>query len=149
MPGLSRQFIINAPKGSSDSNPARNINKRAVINFHKNYPNITNEEWSAAPGRGYLAVFYKGGDITVVGYNHNGTLHHTINYYGEDKLLREVRHIVKRVYYDYSITRIAEVNINDPDAQTTYVVYIQDGANLKKLTICNDEILGVQEILNG
>jgi len=148
MPDLSQPLIINIPKSTTISNHPE-INEHALSNFRKSHPSVTNEEWSATNDHRYLVSFVTGDTITIVGYNRNGTLHHTIKYYGEDNMPHEVRHIVKRVYYDYSIIRVAEVDINDPDAQTTYVVFIQDGNGIKKLVICNDEILEVQDTLKG
>jgi hypothetical protein len=59
-----------------------------------------------------------------------------------------VRHVVKSAYYDYSITKVAEVNINHWGLQITCVVFIQDGSSLKKVIVCSEEILEVEDISN-
>jgi hypothetical protein len=84
MPELYSPLIINILKNSTMSDHSEDINERAVKNSHKNYPSVTNEVWSTAD-HGYLVTFKAGGTQTIVGYNHNGMLHHTINYYGEER----------------------------------------------------------------
>ncbi|HEY6976926.1 MAG TPA: hypothetical protein VH396_11605 [Chitinophagaceae bacterium] len=117
-------------------NVLNDINPRAVKDFQKSFKGITSEEWSKL-NDGYIASFSVDSVQTMVAYNLNGIWHHTIRSYGEKKLPRQIRDVVKRVYYDYAIIKAAEVYFDD---QPVYIVYIQDETHLKTIGIYDGEI---------
>jgi len=112
------------------------INPRAVKDFEKSFKEITNEQWSRL-GDGYIVSFIADSVRTRVGYNLKGSRQYTLRYYSEKKLPREVRSMVKSVYYDYSITNVVEV---DFDNQPVYLVYMQDETHLKTIGVYDGEI---------
>src|SRR6266496_5267698 len=67
-------------------------------------------------------------------------------YYDEKKLLRQIRDIVKSVYYDYTIISVAEVYFDD---QPVYIVYIQDETHLKTIGVYDGEMQEVQNYKRG
>jgi hypothetical protein len=62
---------------------------------------------------------------------------YTLRYYEEKNLPFEVRDVVKRKYYDYSITGVNEILVED---KTIYIVLIQDGSNWKKVSVYDGEM---------
>src|SRR5436190_6151099 len=105
-----------------DKNTLSGIHHRAVEDFHKSFKGITNEQWSKL-NDGYIARFTEDSMQIRVNYNRKGNWQYTIRYYGEKKLPLEVRSMVKSVYYDYTISRVAEIHMDD---QPVYILYIQD-----------------------
>ncbi|HLA52472.1 MAG TPA: hypothetical protein VK618_04175, partial [Flavitalea sp.] len=61
----------------------------------------------------------------------------TIRFYTEEKMPRDIRRIVKSVYFDYKIELISEVNYGKHIA---YHVNIQDETSLKKLIVMDGEM---------
>ena len=61
-----------------------------------------------------------------------------IQTYGEDKLPREVRAVIKPVYYDYAITLVEEVSL--PNQQPVYIVHVEDKDSIKNIAVQNGEM---------
>lgn len=144
MPDLSRSIIINIPQASATEDTLKDVNERALKNFERSFPGAHKPSWYKTPG-GYIVDFMDNAIQTKVAYDKKGRLNHIINYYGEEILPGDIRHIIKSVYYDYSILNIAEIHLNEYDAQPTYVVNIQDRNSLKILTIAEGEILSIKD----
>jgi hypothetical protein len=132
--------------GQRSSNVSSAINTRALKNFQKTFNGVTNAEWSAIDGEGYIARFTDDYVQTMVAYNLKGIWHHTIRYYGEKKLPRNVRNIVENSYRDYTIRKIIEVYFND---QTVYVVYMQNATRLKTISVCDGEVREIKNYTAG
>jgi len=111
--------------------------KRASKDFQKTFAGINNVTWYQVNSGGYIARFAQDDVKTIVAYNPKGNWSYTIDYYGEKKLPGEVRAMVKRTYYDYSIIGIAEVHFNE---QMVYMVYLQDENHFKTIRIYDDEM---------
>jgi hypothetical protein len=60
--------------------------------------------------------------------------------YGEEKMLREVRHTVKSKYYDYNIVYTQEVEVAGSEGTPTYVICLEDKTNIKMIRICDGEM---------
>ena len=137
---FSTSAIDNTTGEQKDNNPLSGIHPRAVKDFQKSFKGITNEQWSKLDD-GYIAAFTADSIQTVIAYNRKGIWHHTIRCYGEKKLPRKMRDVVKSVYYDYTIASVAEVYFN---AQPVYIVYIQDETHLKTIGVYDGEMKEVQ-----
>jgi hypothetical protein len=122
------------------------IDKRAAAHFRKQFPNVNNAYWYKTSDGGYIASFRENSVETKVAYNNHGRLHHTISYYGESDLSRNVWETVKSAYYAYNILKIAEININD---KTVYMVYMQDETRLKTVRVSDGEVEEVQSFIKG
>ena len=144
MPELSKPLIINVPADSLTCDHLIHVNERALKNFQKKFPGAIDPYWYEVFD-GFIASFKKDSVTTKVAYDKKGRLQYAINYYGEKMMPRELRHIVKSVYYDYSIVSVAEVHLNEPDAQTTYVVCVGSCNSFKILTASDYEILSVKD----
>jgi hypothetical protein len=137
---------IAKPTGEQKNNKAlSDIHPRAIKEFQKSFKGITNEDWSKIAD-GYIATFSADSVKTMVAYNLKGVWHHTIQYYPEKKLSGNIRDIVKRTYYDYTILNIIEVSFGD---QPVYMVYMQDETHLKAIRVYDGEMVEIQNYTRG
>jgi hypothetical protein len=144
-PGSSVSATDNATGEQKNNNSLSGIHPRAVKDFQKSFKYVTNEEWSKIDG-GYRANFTADSVQTRVDYNGKGSRQHTILYYEEKKLPREVRNMVKSVYYDYTILNVVEIRV---DEQPIYMVYLQDDTHLKTIRVYDGEMQQVQNYIRG
>jgi hypothetical protein len=118
-----------------------NIHIKAVRDFLKRNKTAFDAEWFTIE-KGY-EVRYTGRNNsrcrTV--YNCYGAFVYTIKQYSEDQMPREVRSIVKSVYYDYTITLVEEVE--QPRVPVAYIIHMQDNTTLKNVTVCD----GAMEVM--
>jgi len=135
---LSQQLTFGA-----GSNPIfrNDISIRAVRNFTRDYENVSDVEWLRS-GNGFAVYFTMAGVKTKVVYYKNGDCKSMFRYYSEDKLPREIRHLVKSKYYDFSICCIIEFNMN---SQTIYEVKMEDQFSWKIIKVVNGMIEATQE----
>jgi len=121
---------------NSNSENLNAINTKAVRNFGKNYKTAITEKWYQV-SNGYLARFVVNGNDNMAAYDLKGRWKFTISYYDEKKLPVEVRSAIKSTYYDYSITQVEEIHIED---KIIYFVHMQDDNTWKNVRICNGEM---------
>lgn len=112
------------------------ISTKAVKDFTKNYKKAENAGWFIIKD-GYLAEFKEDGIKTKVYYNPKGTWIGNVRSYLEDKLPRNIRHLVKSTYYDYKINYVQEVTV---DRNIVYLVKIEDGTFFKTIRIQDGEM---------
>ena len=104
------------------------------------YKNASDVIWIKSDN-GFAVYFSNDGIKTRILYNKRGDRLCVIRDYGEDRLPREIRNIVKSVYYDYSIYLVNEVTV---EPRTGYVVKVQDKTSLIEVKIVD----GVMEVMN-
>jgi hypothetical protein len=126
--------VAYADKTDSHSGPA-GVNTRALKDFNKTFKGIDDANWFKTK-EGFIAEFNKDGIFTRVDYDRKGRNIAMIRRYGEDKLPKDVRHLVKSNYYDYNIYLIIEVTYNNIKA---YLVKIEDEKNLKTIRVIDGE----------
>jgi hypothetical protein len=143
-PGSSTS-TVDIATGEKNNNAISNIHPRAIKDFEKSFKGITDEEWSKLDD-GYIASFTADSIKTTVAYNRKGVRNHILQSYSEKKLPREVRNMVKSVYYDYTIFNVVEIRLDD---QPIYMVYIQDETHLKTIRVYNDEMWEVENYTRG
>jgi hypothetical protein len=113
------------------------INAKAVRNFTREYKNITGAKWFKS-ANGLFAVYFISEKIqSWVYYNTKGNYEFMIRHYYEEKLPREVRHLVKSNYYDFSIYHVTEVSRNDKIA---YVLKLEDKTSWKTIKVVDGEM---------
>ena len=114
------------------------INARALKEFSKTFKTAANASWYEMPGgKGYVAKFNQDGVETRVNYDHKGRWTGTILTYTEAHLPRDVRHMVKSNYYDYSIFLVQEVKVGD---KTAYLVKIEDEKSFETIRVVDGEM---------
>jgi len=112
------------------------VNVKAVRTFQKMYKDARNVFWSESNGTIY-SRFTANGTAYRNFFTKKGSWIGGIQTYGEEKLPREVRAVIKPIYYDYAITLVDEVSL--PDQQPVYVVHIEDNNSIKNIAIQNGE----------
>lgn len=114
-----------------------NINAKALKNFSKTFKQAATANWFVIKD-GFLAKFQQDGIITKVFYNPKGRWVGNLRCYFEDKLPRDIRHLVRSNYYDYSIYYVNEVTV--PGDITVYLVKIEDKTSLKTIRVQDGEM---------
>ena len=107
------------------------ISTRALRDFAMDYKNASDVIWIKSDN-GFAVYFSNDGINTRILYNKRGDRLWVIRDYGEDRLPREIRNIVKSVYYDYSIYLVNEVTA---EPRTGYVVKVQAKTSLIEVKI--------------
>lgn len=121
------------------------INVRAVKNFQKAFKGA-NASWYKAEDGGYVANFKNGEVKNIIAYDAKGDLHHSIRYYEEKFLPRDVRSSVKGTYFDYEIAGVSEVSIND---QVIYIITLQNETSIKMVRVCDGEMEEIKSLKRG
>jgi hypothetical protein len=125
--------------------PATNVNNRALRDFKKTFPNVQGEDWSQIK-EGWLVSFTRDEKQTKVVYGAHGNWEFTIDYYGEAKLPADVRNEVKSTYFDYTISGVDEVHIQDKDV---YIVHMQDAKTWKVVRVEDGEMDLIEDFNKG
>lgn len=131
----------NSALPENTANNYRNtINIKAVRNFIKHFNKAKDVTWQKVQGRCYIAEFMSDSIQTRVVYNQNGSWNYTLRKYAENKMRKDVRAMVKSIFFDYSIMEINEIKLLRQTEDTIYSILIKDGDNYKILQICNKEM---------
>jgi hypothetical protein len=135
----SSSLELNTGKTKNSMNELETISPRALKDFVKTYKNVTGESWTKTKD-GFCFRFDSDGIRSAIYYDKKGNWAASIKYYGEEKLLREIRHIVKSTYYDYNILYTQEIEIPDSDGVPTYIVCVDDKTKIKMIMIHDGEM---------
>ena len=133
-------FLYDSPS-SATTIDLNAINKKAIKDFASKFGSSLNETWYQI-NDGFVSNFKLDGFANRVYYDRKGRWQYTVKTYGEKKLPRDIRSIVKSTYYDYSITMVEEVQSAD---NMIYVVHIDGEKDFMKLRISKDGELDVME----
>ncbi|MEJ0104042.1 MAG: hypothetical protein WDO19_16410 [Bacteroidota bacterium] len=143
----SRKFVFKeakAEQGLNDINIA-DINARALREFSKTFKAGVKATWREIED-GFMATFKEDGIETRVDYDRKGRWAATIRTYSEANLPRDIRHLVKSTYYDYSIFLINEVTVGD---KTAYLIRMEDADSFKTIRVADGEMDVYEEYKKG
>ena len=90
---------------------------------------------------GNLAEFKKGGITTKVFYDSKGKCSGVLRSNLEDKMPGDIRHLVKRQYYDFNIYYVQEVTVA---GKTAYLIKIEDKTSMKTIRVMDDEMAEIE-----
>jgi Tfp pilus assembly protein PilV len=135
----SSEYEMNATKIKNSMNELEAISPRALKDFANTHKNVTDESWVKVKN-GFSVRFFSNDITTTIYYDKKGNWAGSMKYYGEEKMLHEIRHIVKSTYYDYSIVYAQEIETTDSDGVPTYVVCVEDKAKIKMLRLIDGEM---------
>jgi|SRR5436190_7306482 len=135
----SLEYQINATETKNNMNELGAISPRAVKDFVNTHKNVQGESWMKTKD-GFSVRFISDGIRTTIYYDRKGNWAGSIKYYGEEKMLHDIRHIVKSTYYDYNIVYTQEVETPDSDGIPTYVVCVEDKTRIKMIRIRESEM---------
>ena len=110
------------------------ISPRAVRNFINTYKNVTDVSWSEVKD-GFAARFNSDDIRNTVFYDKKGSWVSSIKLYHEEKMPRDIRHIVKSTYYDYNIIYTQEIETPDSNEGPTYIICLDDKSNIKLVRV--------------
>ena len=114
------------------------ISKKALKDFKRTFKQAINESWFETKEGDLVAKFSNDNVTTRVFYHKKGGRFATIRDYTEENLPRNVRHVVKSTYYDFSIFCVSEVTV---DGRTAYVITLEDKTTWKKIRVIDEEII--------
>ena len=103
------------------------INIWAVTDFMDRFDKIDNAIWFSTPKGGFEAYFVQDGYGDRVMYDKKGGWQLSLMNYNEDKLPRDIRTVVKSVYFDFEIILVEEVHTIEG---VEYIVYLEDKSNI-------------------
>ena len=135
----SLEYQMNTGKTENSMKELLTISPRALRDFAYTHKNVTGESWMKLKD-GFSVRFNSEGVRTTIYYDKKGNWTGSIKIYGEEKMLRDVRHVVKSAYYDYNIVYAQEIETTDSDGVPTYVVCVDDKTNIKMIRIRDGEM---------
>jgi len=115
------------------------ISPRALKSFADTYKNVRGERWMKTKD-GFSAQFNSDDIRNTIFYDKKGFWAGSVKLYSEEKMLHEVRHAVKSVYYDYNIIYTQEVEAPGSEGIPTYIICLEDKTNIKMIRICDGEM---------
>ena len=143
---LSSEELEKNASGNSAPVSINEINTKVVKNFAKGFKNATGVKWMKTSG-GLFAAYFVSDDIkNLVCYNKKGNYEFMLRYYKEEKLPREIRHLVKSSYYDFNIYLVTEAHRN---GKIAYVVQMEDKTSLKTIKIVDGEMETMEEYVKS
>lgn len=139
-------YAFNISGAVSSDRIDNTINAKAIKHFSKDYPSATAAEWSSLKDKGFLCRFSYKGVSNRAYYDARGGWLFTIAGYQEAQLPKDIRSMVKGVYYDYAITFVNEISLSDD--RKIFLVEVKDEKRIKILRIADDEMEVIQEFEN-
>ncbi|MBO9199923.1 MULTISPECIES: hypothetical protein [Niastella] len=119
----------------------RNVSKvhvRAMRDFLKRDKTVANVDWMIVE-TGYVAKYTDANNSNCrTVYNNRGDFVYTIRQYYENKLPRDIRGMVKSVYYDYAITLVEQ--IEETRKPLVYVVHLEDATTFMNVRVSEKEM---------
>ncbi len=140
----SLEYQMNVTKTKNSMDKLEAISPRAVKAFVSTHKNVTGESWAKMKD-GFSVRFISEGIKSTIYYDKKGNWTGSLKYYGEEKMPREVRQIVKSTYYDYNIVYTQEIETADSDGVPTYVVCVDDKTKIKMIRISAGEMSAWKE----
>ena len=153
-PGLKKYFIPSVRDLSLLMNPdlvsthrlhRNEINLRALRDFMSRYDSANQACWFSTADGGFESYFIRDGFGNRVMYDKNGNWSYSLINYGEDKLSKNIRGIVKSEYFDFAIVVVEEVQMNEG---TEYIITLEDGSHIQVVRLNRNGELEVLQELN-
>lgn len=142
-PARSYSFVSPFEEMGFAETKANNFNIKAVRDFVKTYKTISSNKWYLAEDGSSSSTFTSDGTTTTVAYNSKGCRLYTRKIYNENKLAADIRHIIKREYYDATITLVREFETDDG---LVIYVHMQDKETWKIVRITVGEMKLVENL---
>lgn len=112
-------------------------NNRALKNFRKTVRSDGRERWYTTNEGSFVVKYEQEGIQCRADYDRKGNWQSTTRYYGEKLLPKDVRSMIKSVYYDFKITGIQEITLT---GYLVYIVHMEGEDTWVNLNICNGEM---------
>ncbi len=142
MPSIRNLDILANPDLSATHILNRNeINIRAFRDFLDRFDKVGNVLWFSTANDGFEAYFVQDGYGNRIIYDKKGSWRFSLINYKEDKLPRDIRAVVKSIYFDFDITQVEEVQTIEG---SEYIVCLEDKS---KIIVVNVNREGQMEVL--
>jgi hypothetical protein len=136
--GTERETTV--PERGSGANTA-GLATKAVRSFWQLYGDSKNENWFHLEN-GSLAEFVDKDIHYRVFFDRKGNWNYTLKQYSEKVLPKDVRAMVRSIYYDYAIKQVKEVN----QAQlVVYLIHIENDQEWKTIRVADGELEVAEE----
>jgi hypothetical protein len=116
----------------ASNKPGQNV----LGNFEQRFKNVTSTRWYES-SYGLVVKFNLKGIDYRVDFDKKGNWLYTIRNYSEMKMPAEVRRLINRLYKDYSIMLVQE--IETPFNSQTFVVHLDGKTDMIQLRVSGDE----------
>ena len=121
--------------GTSDASTnaisSTNVKAKAVKDLQKSFKNAASVLWYPN-GSGFTARFNENGIRTNVDYDKKGNWKNTVSYYGEDKMSKDLRKLIKSTYYDFKINQVIDIQTPEGNA---FIVQIEDEVSFLNIRV--------------
>jgi hypothetical protein len=144
---LKNNIIADAPTDAAKIKKLSKMKLHATKDFNSKYKTVGNASWYQIEN-GLVANFDRNKVSTIVAYNNRGRWLCTINTYAEKDMPKDVRAIVKSIYYDYTIVVVRDVAVPNTDSKT-FIVIMQDDNSVKVLRISEGEMEILHDLPKG
>ena len=143
---------IDTPKNNKDFYPLSGKNSpnnlKILRAFLKDFKHAENVSWFKAANGGCVAQFIKDSVQITARYSSNGTWNYTLKRYAEKKMSGDLRTLVKRSFFDYTIQEVVEITMpNEEDV--IYRIMIKNDKGFKILMICREEMQVIEDYSIG
>jgi len=142
---ISNYFESASSQPSIMESPVVYVNTKAVRHFIKSFKQAEDVHWFDAVN-GMAAHFTMNGTRSRANYDDKGNWLNTIRTYSESALSKDIRDIVKRRYYDYSVTIVNEIT---DEQRTAYVIQLEDESTLKTISIYDGDMNVIKEYVKS
>lgn len=140
----SGNATISVKKGKSKTY-LNNFSTRAVRDFNRRFGDRDQPSWVRTRDGGYAAKFSRDSIKSMAYYTCGGYWQATLRYYGENKLPKDIRTLIKRQYFDYAIGVVTEIEGSE---KTIYEVQLSAAHEFKIIRVDDDEIRVVGDYVN-
>lgn len=123
--------------------PETAVNIRAVRDFVNQFKQTDSVSWFKVRD-GYIVNFLYKGDLIRTGYDLNGNWLYDMVSYPEDKLPHDVWHLVKSIYYDFSITWVNEIK---KGYKKIYIVHLKNKYFFQNVRVCDGESEVIERLM--
>ncbi len=139
---FTEPVIANPSEGKIMAVKRNEVSIKAIRDFVEASGQTENIKWYKSD-EGFMAYYNQNGARLMAGYNLKGNWIYSMATYNEDKLPRDVRHLVKSTYYDYAITLVNEIKTG---SKTIYIVHMADKTSWVNLRVCDGEMEVVEQL---
>jgi len=130
------------PETSGETCSIYRVNTKVLRSFYLSFGEKPDAVWSKTT-KGFVVWFKDQKRSTYVYFRPNGAIDYQLHRYFEGELPKDVRHIVRSNFYDYTITHVSEVKKDD---FVCYFVKIEDKASLKTIRVTGGEYAVVEDL---
>jgi hypothetical protein len=120
--------LLNPYLGSTHMLTRNEINLRALRDFMWRYDQEDHACWFSTSDGGFESYFIRDGYGNRVFYDQKGNWSYSLINYGEDKLPRNIRSLVRSAYFDFDIVVVEELQMNEG---IEYIVTMKDQTDIR------------------